>query len=87
MLNNLKAIYLRRENFLKALSVAERLVILEPTSAPEIRDRGLLNLKLECFQQALDDLEAYLSLTPDAEDADEIGEQIMAVKKAVVRLH
>jgi regulator of sirC expression with transglutaminase-like and TPR domain len=87
ILNNLKAIYLRREDFLKALSVAERLVILEPTSAPEIRDRGLLNLKLECFQQALDDLEAYLSLAPGAEDADEIGEQILALKKAAVRLH
>jgi len=28
----------------------------------EIRDRGLLYLKLDCFQQALDDLETYLSL-------------------------
>jgi len=87
MLNNLKAIYLRGQDFLRALSVAERLVILDPTSAPELRDRGLLNLKLECFQQALDDLETYLSLAPDAEDADEVGEQITALKKGATRLH
>jgi regulator of sirC expression with transglutaminase-like and TPR domain len=87
MLNNLKAIYLRREDFLKALSMAERLVILEPTSAPEIRDRGLLYLKLECFQQALDDLETYLSLAPDPQDANGIREQITALKKEAVRLH
>src|SRR5262249_8416488 len=40
MLNNLKGIYLSEENLLKALSAAERLVILQPSSAPEIRDRG-----------------------------------------------
>ena len=86
MLNNLKAIYLRQENFVKALSAAERLVILDPTSAQEIRDRGLLYLKLECFPQAMDDLEKYLRLAPDAEDADEVREQVVVLKKAA-RIH
>src|SRR5690349_19895477 len=51
MLNNLKGINLSEDNPLKALSAAERLVILEPSSAPEIRDRGRLYLKLECFSR------------------------------------
>ncbi len=82
MLNNLKTIYLKQKNFLKALAVAERLVILDPASAQEIRDRGLLYLKLECFPQASDDLETYLSLAPAAEDADEVREQVGALKRA-----
>ena len=86
MLANLKAIYVREENFLKAVSVVERLVILDPISAEEIRDSGLLYLKLERFSEAVDDLETYLSLAPDAEDADEIGEQIVALKKVSLRL-
>lgn len=81
MLNNLKAIYLGDENFAKALSAAERLVILEPASAPEIRDRGALYLKLECFQQAISDFEAYLRLAPGASDAEDIREQLVELKK------
>ncbi len=87
MLNNLRATYLRQGDFLRALSVAERLVILEPNSAGEIRDRGLLYLKLECFAQALEDLETYLRLALHAEDADEIREQVVFLKKLVTRIH
>jgi len=81
MLNNLKGIYLSEENLVKALSAAERLVILDPASAPEIRDRGVLYLKLECFQQAINDFEAYLRLAPDASDAEDIREQLVELKK------
>jgi regulator of sirC expression with transglutaminase-like and TPR domain len=87
MLNNLKGIYLSEENLLKALSAAERLVMLDPSSAPEIRDRGMLYLKLECFQQAIGDLETYLRLAPDASDADDIREQVVDLKKGAARLH
>jgi regulator of sirC expression with transglutaminase-like and TPR domain len=87
LLNNLKGIYLSEENLLKALSAAERLVILEPSSAPEIRDRGMLYLKLECFQQAIGDLETYLRLAPDASDIDDVREQVVELKKGAARLH
>src|SRR5204862_5492345 len=86
MLNNLKGIYLSEENLLKALSAAERLVILEPASAPEIRDRGMLYLKLECFQQAIGDLETYLRLAPDASDIDDVRERVVELKKGAARL-
>jgi len=87
MLNNLKAIYLRREDFPKALSTAERLVILDPTSPQEIRDRGLLYLKLDRASQAIDDLETYLKLAPDAADAEEVGEQLAGMKRRVATVH
>ena len=87
MLANLKAIHVREENFLKAVSVVERLVILDPISADEIRDRGLLYLKLERFSEAIDDLETYLRLAPDAADAEEILEQVLALKKRPAQVH
>ena len=87
MLNNLKGIYLDQGDLIKGLSVVDRLVILEPDSAEEIRDRGLLYLKLECFSQALEDLEAYLRLAPNADDAAEIREQAVYSKQRQIQIH
>ena len=87
MLNNLKAIYLRQGDLLKGLSVVERLLILEPNSVSEIRDRGLLYVKLECFPQALQDLEAYLRLSAHADDAPEVRDQVVSLRKLVTLIH
>lgn len=87
MLNNLKAIYLRQGDFLRGLSVVERLLILEPNSLSEIRDRGLLHLKLECFPQALQDLEAYLKVSAHADDAAEVRDQVVSLRKLVTLIH
>lgn len=62
-------------------------MILDSTSAQEIRDRGLLYLKLECFPQAIDDLETYLRLAPAADDADEIRAQVLSLRKLVTQIH
>ena len=87
MLNNLKTIYLRQNDLPRALSAVERLAILEPESSREIRDRGLIYMKLGWFPQALADLESYLSLEPYAEDADEIRESVHLLKDRRVLLH
>jgi regulator of sirC expression with transglutaminase-like and TPR domain len=87
MLYNLKAIYLRRNDFLKALSIIERLLILEPGSANDLRDRGAVFLNLECFSQALADFETYLRMAPDAEDAVAVKEQVVNLAKQVKQIH
>jgi regulator of sirC expression with transglutaminase-like and TPR domain len=53
----------------------------------EIRDRGLLYLKLERFSEAVDDLETYLRLAPDAADAEEILEQVLGLKERPAQIH
>lgn len=87
MLNNLKWIYLERGEPLKTLSVLDRLVILDPGAASEIRDRGLLYITLELYGQALKDLESYLRIAPDADDAAMIKAQIEAVRQRSVQIH
>ena len=87
MLNNLKLIYLRQGEALKALAVLDQLVILDPSAADELRDRGLLYIKLECYAQAMEDLESYLSLAPGADDAAMIKAQIVSIKQRSVQIH
>jgi regulator of sirC expression with transglutaminase-like and TPR domain len=87
MLNNLELIYLRQNELTKGLSIVERLLVLDPGSAEDIRDRGIIYLRLECFKQALEDLQRYLSLAPQAEDAAAIHEQITALTRQVAQIH
>ena len=87
MLNNLELIYLRQNELTKGLSIVERLLVLDPGSAQDIRDRGIIYLRLECFKQALEDLQRYLSLAPQAEDAAAIHEQITALTRQVAQIH
>jgi regulator of sirC expression with transglutaminase-like and TPR domain len=69
------------------LAVLDQLVILDPTAADELRDRGLLYIKLECYAQAMEDLESYLSLAPGADDAAMIKAQIVSIKQRSVQIH
>jgi regulator of sirC expression with transglutaminase-like and TPR domain len=87
MLNNLKLIYLQQDQPLKALPVLDQLIILDPSSVSEIRDRGLLYMKLECYVQAMEDLESYLRLAPDTDDAAMIKAQIESIKHRSVQIH
>jgi len=87
MLGNLKAIYLKRNNLVRLLAVLDRVIILEPTAAEEIRDRGRVYLRLELFQQARSDFEAYLRLVPEAKDAAALREQLVSLAKQVTVIH
>ena len=87
MLNNLKWIYLERGEPLKSLTVLDQLVILDPRSASEIRDRGLLYITLECYAQALEDLESYLRLAPGADDLEMVKAHIESVRQRYVQIH
>ncbi|MCX7595386.1 MAG: SirB1 family protein [Fischerella sp.] len=69
MLTNLKYIYLNQKELEKALAAVERILLLFPGFALEVRDRGLLCYQLGRFSQAATDLETYLAQTPEAQDA------------------
>ena len=87
MLGNLKAIYGRADELVKMIAVLDRLIILDPAAVQEIRDRGAVYLRLECYGQAKDDLETYLRLAPDAKDAAAIREQLVDLAKHRVLIH
>lgn len=83
MLTNLKLIYVKSQDYARALGVVERLLILEPQAASEIRDRGLLSCQLKRTPQAMADLEQYLRLVPAAEDAEVIRQHLRSLRQRV----
>ena len=87
MLRNLKAIYLHNKELDKALSVVDRMLLIVPDQANELRDRGLIYRQLECAQAALADLRRYLEIEPDAADGEEIHVHIVELQQQVGSLH
>ena len=87
VLTNLKAIYFNNQEYAKALSIVERLVILQPQMASEIRDRGLLSCQLKRYADASADLERYLRMVPEAEDSEVIREHLRSLRQRVVALN
>ncbi|MBW4664153.1 MAG: SirB1 family protein [Chroococcus sp. CMT-3BRIN-NPC107] len=69
ILSNLKAIYLNNQQLEKALAAVERLLLLFPNVAVEIRDRGLMYYQTGRWVAAVKDFETYLQKAPDAQDA------------------
>ncbi|MGI9625738.1 MAG: SirB1 family protein [Longimicrobiales bacterium] len=72
LLTNLKGIYLKSEEHEKALAAVERILILHPTATAEIRDRGYLLAGLGRPDEALAQLETYLTFAPNAQDVKQV---------------
>ena len=73
MLNNLRSIYLSREDHHRALGIVEHLLLIEPYDHRNVRDRGLLRLSTGDLKGALADLEMYLAVSPNASDTTAIN--------------
>lgn len=85
MLRNLKALYLQRNEFTRALPVQRRLAAIEAGEPQEQRDLGMLCLQVDRPGDAVKPLEAYLQARPDADDADAIGTLLRAARREVAR--
>jgi regulator of sirC expression with transglutaminase-like and TPR domain len=64
MLNNLKALYIDQENWKPALSVQQRLTLLEPASYAQRRDLALVTLKAGHPDRALGMLQSCAKSAP-----------------------
>jgi regulator of sirC expression with transglutaminase-like and TPR domain len=87
VLRNLKQIWLAHEDWQRALDCAERILILSPDSPLELRDRGLLFARLECFAAAEADLKKFLALAPEDAGADAVRAQLVELARSAPRLH
>jgi regulator of sirC expression with transglutaminase-like and TPR domain len=87
MLRNLKAIYLRDEDVDRALRVVDLIVRIQPGSAEDLRDRGVLYASLDCYGLAARDLESYLVLAPQAKDAEELAARAATLRHRAKHLN
>ena len=83
MLYNLKGIYYQKEAYDKALSIVERILMINPQVPSEIRDRGLLYMQTSFFAKALSDLNYYLAHTSASEDKTYIEGHIKTLEGIV----
>ena len=81
MLNNLRGVYLQHRQYRKALWVVETLLSVHPASGEDIKLRGMIHYRLQNHKQAREDLEAYLFLSPEAPDAEEVKETLTEMKR------
>lgn len=81
ILRNLKQIHLQAREYEAALSCSDRILLVDPELAPELRDRGLLYQQLECFTAARADLERFLALAPDDDSAGVVREHLIEIRR------
>ncbi|MFL5624614.1 MAG: SirB1 family protein [Ktedonobacteraceae bacterium] len=87
LLNNLKHIYINKEDYERALSICDRLVLLLPRSPLERRDRAVIHFQLKHYARALHDFSAYTELAPHAPDIDEIRRQIKMLRQIIALMN
>jgi regulator of sirC expression with transglutaminase-like and TPR domain len=85
MLNNLKAIYFRTGDFLRAARTIGRLRQLNPNDPNQHRDLGACLINLGRPGRAIDQLTAYLQAAPGAADADVVRQWLHTARREVAR--
>jgi len=83
MLFNLKGIYTQKEQYQRALAVIDKILLLNPLTPSELRDRGLIYMQTSLFAKALADLEWYLANVPAPEDRSSIENHVKTLRKIV----
>ena len=87
ILANLKGIYVAAKDYRRALAAVERMLVINPDLAPEIRDRGILRMQLNQAPQAIADLEWYVTTNPQAEDVEEVRKRLRDCRQAQASLN
>ena len=77
MLRNLKALYTERDDYERALRCTDRLLLLDAEQPAELRDRGLLYLRIGHLNAGREDLARYLDENPNASDLDQIRQALI----------
>jgi len=87
LLRNLKGIYRDADKPERMLEVLNRMVLVAPDAAAELRDRGIVYHRLECYRAALKDLSGYVERVPDAPDYDEVRTRLLELTALCARLN
>lgn len=83
MLRNLKEIHRTQEDWLRLVSVLDRLIVLQPEAWAEYRDRGLAWAELGDVRRAVEDLETFVEHTDDALERSAIEHRLQELRRAL----
>lgn len=72
LLLNLKGLYMNARDMKRTLAVTDRILLLRPGAAGELRESGILLARMGRVPEARERLTQYLEAVPEAEDAARI---------------
>ena len=84
LLFNLKEIHRADEDWPRLLAVQQRLVLVLPQAAEQLRDRGLTWAELGHDAEAARDLASYLAARPDAGDAAALRDRLAELRRGAL---
>jgi len=87
LLRNLKGIYRGADRPQRLLEVLNRTLIVSPDAHGDLRERGMLYERLECYRAALKDLQDYAALEPEAPDIDDVRALVLELSTRCARLN
>lgn len=87
LLRNLKGIYHEADKPQRLLEVLNRMLVVAPEAHGELRERGLLYQRMECYRAALKDLQDYSALEPEAPDIDDVRAKLVELSAQCARLN
>ena len=87
LLRNLKGIYREADKPERLLAVLNRMLMVAPEAHGELRERGLVYQRLECYRAALKDLSDYSALEPDGPDIEDVRANVLELSALCARLN
>ncbi len=87
MLSNLKSVFLQQQDIERAWQAVDKILLVDPRAGDEIRDFGLLSLRLGAYRQAAISLEQYLLAHNDASDAELMRVYLRRALEEIERLN
>ncbi len=87
MLSNLKGVYSNQGDYRKAMSAADRIQVIEPSMGSNLKDKATLHYQLKQYRLAIKELERYLKIVPEPEDAENIKQQIKGLWRTIATLN
>ena len=81
ILRNLKSSYKDSYSYNQSLKCNIMILAINPNSPEEIRDTGILEEKMQNYENAIEFLNKYLELVPNAEDVDFILKLIKKIRE------
>ena len=87
LLANLKNIYIRLKDYPKAIAAADRVALIDPHMGSNLKERAWMFNRVRQYRRAIEDLETYLRLEPDAKDARRVRGQVRTLWKTIATLN
>jgi regulator of sirC expression with transglutaminase-like and TPR domain len=83
----MKAAFMREEQFEKALLCSELSLLSTPEDPYQVRDRGYILHKLDCFAAAKEDYQYFIEQCPDDPAIELIQIQMKALGEEPIVIH